>query len=86
MYDIKYLITLLERATPDSINIAEAILNNHEINIPELPALRQAVHRSLSEKKNLQLSQSVREIKLKIIADIRVDCPGFRTSITVNLR
>lgn len=70
-YNLNYLVKLLELSTPDSLNIASAILKrNHEIDIPELPQLRQAVYRSLSEKKNRQFSQEVREIKTKLIASL----------------
>lgn len=71
LYDINHLIKMVQLATPDSLNIAEAIIkNNREIDIPELPRLRQAIYRSLSEKKNRQLSQEVREIKTKIITSL----------------
>ena len=71
LYDINNLIKLLQLSTPDSLNIAEAVLkNNHEIAIPELPQLRRAVYRSLEERKNRQLSQEVRAIKTKIIASL----------------
>lgn len=71
LYDTNRLIKLVQLSTPDSLNIAEAVLTtNHEIDIPELPQLRQAVYRSLSEKKNRQYSQEVREIKTKIIASL----------------
>jgi hypothetical protein len=70
-YDINRLIDLLELATPDSLNIAEAICReNHEIDIPELKALREAVYRSLDEKKNDRLSDNVRKIKTRIIASL----------------
>lgn len=71
LHDINHLTRLLQLSTPDSLKIAEAVLErNNEIDIPELPQLRQAVYRSLSEKKNWQLSQEVREIKIKIIASL----------------
>lgn len=71
LYDTKRLIKLLRLSTPDSLNVAEAILKtNHEIDIPKLPQLRQAVYRSLAEKENRQLSQEVREIKSEIIASM----------------
>jgi hypothetical protein len=70
-YDINRLIDLLELATPDSLNIAEAVYReNHEIDIPELKALREAVYRSLDEKKNDRLSDNVRKIKTRIIASL----------------
>ncbi len=70
-YDISCLIDLLELATPDSMNIAEAVLReNHEINIPELQALREAIYRSLDEKKNDQLSDNVEKIKTRIMASL----------------
>ncbi|NJL09358.1 MAG: hypothetical protein HC908_01505 [Calothrix sp. SM1_7_51] len=69
--DINDLIELVELATPDSLNIAEAILrNNNEIHIPELQSLREAVKRSLAEKKNAWLSDNVEEIKATIIASL----------------
>lgn len=68
-YDINDLIELVELATPDSLNIASAILtNNHEIDIPELQSLREAVYLSLDNKKNALLSDNVEKIKTRIIA------------------
>jgi len=70
-YDINCLIDLLELATPDSLNIAEAILReNDEIYIPELQALREAVYKSLNEKKNDQLSDNVGKIKIIIMTSL----------------
>ncbi|GAA6619865.1 hypothetical protein [Scytonema sp. NUACC26] len=71
MYDINCLIDLLELVTPDSLNIAESILReNHDIDIPELQALREAVYRSLDEKKNDRLSDNVEKIKTTIVASL----------------
>ncbi len=70
-YDINCLIDLLELATPDSLNIAEAILReNHEIDIPELQALRETVYLSLDDKKNDFLSDNVEKIKIRIMASL----------------
>lgn len=70
-HDINELIELVELATPDSLNIASAILrNNHEINIPELQSLREAVYLSLDDKKSAWLSDNVEKIKTRIIASL----------------
>ncbi len=70
-YDINELIELVELAIPDSLNIAEAILkNNHEIEIPELQTLREAVYLSLDNKKSAWLSDNVEKIKTIIIASL----------------
>ena len=70
-YYINCLIELLELATPDSLNIAEAILEkNHEIDIPELQTLRSAIYQSLAEKKNDWLSDNVKKIQREIIASL----------------
>lgn len=70
-HDINRLIKFVELATPDSLNIAEAILrNNHEIDIPELQSLREALYLSLNDKKNDWLSDNVVKIKTRIIASL----------------
>jgi hypothetical protein len=71
LYDIKKIIDLLGRVTPDTLNITDCIISrNHEISIPELPVLREAVNRSLAEKTNREFSQSVKKIKSEIIASL----------------
>jgi hypothetical protein len=63
-YDINPLIKFIGLANPDSLNIAEAILrNNHEIHIPELQSLREAVYLSLENNKSAWLSDNVEQIK-----------------------
>ncbi len=70
-YDINRLIKLVELATLDSINIAEAILrNNHEIDIPELQSLRSAIYLSLDNKRSAWLSDNVEKIKIKIVTSL----------------
>ncbi|BDA69283.1 hypothetical protein CAL7716_034490 [Calothrix sp. PCC 7716] len=70
-HDINRLIKFVELATPDSLNIAEAILrNNHKIDIPELQSLREALYLSLNDKKNDWLSDNVVKIKTRIIASL----------------
>ena len=71
MEDINHLIKLMKNGSPDSLNIAEAVLkNNQSIDIPQLLALRQAVFRSLSDKKNSQLYDRVEEIKEQIVENL----------------
>jgi hypothetical protein len=70
-YDINRLIKFIGLATPDSLNIASAILrNNHEIDIPELQSLREALYLSLENKKSAWLSDNVQQIKTRIIASL----------------
>lgn len=70
-HDINRLIKFIDLATPDSLNIAEAILrNNHEIEIPELQSLREALDLSLNNKKSAWLSDNVVKIKTEIIASL----------------
>ncbi|MBW4504929.1 MAG: hypothetical protein KME64_00185 [Scytonematopsis contorta HA4267-MV1] len=69
--DINRLIKFIGLATPDSLNIAEAILrNNNEIYIPELQSLREALYLSLDNKKSALLSDNVQQIKTRIIASL----------------
>ena len=66
--DCAELIELINRATRDSLNIAQIILkNNQEIDIPNLSILQQCVEQSLRHKSNRELSGQVRKIKKEII-------------------
>jgi hypothetical protein len=78
-YDV--LIELINRATPDSLNIAQAILNkNEEIYLPNLPLLQNYVEQSLKDKANRQLSQKVRTLKKEILETLEKNY--FSTSLT----
>ena len=69
--DINRLIKLIKIASPDCLNIAEAVLkNNREIDIPQLGQLRDAIFRSLSDKKNSQLYDKAEEIQSEIVKNL----------------
>jgi hypothetical protein len=65
---IDYLIELINRATPDSLNIAQSILKNYEeIKINQLAMLQELVKLSLADRSNLTQSTQVRVLKQEII-------------------
>jgi len=65
---IDHLIELINRATPDSLNIAQSILkNNEQIKIAKLAMLQELVKLSLADRSNLTLSTQVRVVKQEIL-------------------
>ncbi len=70
------LIELINRATPDSLLIAQAILKkNPLIQIPQLPLLKKYVENSLTDKTNRQLSEQVRILKTEILVSLTASLP-----------
>jgi hypothetical protein len=70
--DLERIIELMEITSSDTLNIVDAIIrNNSEINLPELMELRQAFNLSLSDKTNRDLSHSVKNIRVKLLDNLR---------------
>jgi hypothetical protein len=62
----------MEITSSDTLNIVDAIIrNNSEINLPELMELHQAFNLSLSDKTNRDLSRSVKNIRVKLLDNLR---------------
>ena len=65
---IDYLIELINRATPDSLNIAQSILfQDEQIKIAKLAMLQELVKLSLADRANPTLSTQVRVVKQEIL-------------------
>jgi hypothetical protein len=70
--DLERIIELMEITSSDTLNIVDAIIrNNSEINLPELMELHQAFNLSLSDKTNRDLSRSVKNIRVKLLDNLR---------------
>jgi hypothetical protein len=70
--DLERIIELMEITSSDTLNITDAIIrNNSEINLPELMELHQAFNLSLSDKTNRDLSRSVKNIRVKLLDNLR---------------
>jgi hypothetical protein len=70
--DLERIIELMEITSSDTLNIVDAIIrNNSEINLPELMELHQAFNLSLSDKTNRDLSRSVKNIRVKMLDNLR---------------